>query len=58
VTTLEAILMVATGVLGVGWLRAHAEAVAAQSERDDAILQLRALTASYGKRVDSRSAVR
>jgi len=55
VTTLEAILMVATGVLGVGWLRAHSEMVAAQSERDDAIKQLRTLASSYGRPVDRRS---
>jgi hypothetical protein len=47
--------MVATGVLGVGWLRAHSEMVAAQSERDDAIKQLRALASSYGRPVDRRS---
>lgn len=55
-TTFEAILMVATGVLGVGWLRAHSEMVAAQSERDDAIKQLRALASSYGRPVDRRQA--
>jgi hypothetical protein len=57
-TVLEMILSVAVPMLGIGWLRAHDEAVSARAERDDAILQLRALTSSYGKRVDSRSAVR
>jgi hypothetical protein len=52
VSILETILLVAVPILGVGWLRAHDEAVSARAERDDAILQLRALTASYGKRVD------
>ena len=54
-TTLEAILMVTVGIFGVGWIRAHHEMVAAQSERDDAIKQLRALASSYGRPVDRRS---
>lgn len=55
-TTLEVILFVASGVLGVGWMRAHDEALSARAERDDAIMQLRALTSSYGRAVDSRRA--
>ena len=52
-TALEIILSVAVPVLGVGWMRAHDEAMSARAERDDALMQLRALTAMYSKRFDT-----
>jgi hypothetical protein len=58
VTALEAVLGFAVVVLWLLVLRLHAEVIVLRRDRDDALRQLRGLSAALKARVDTRSSRR